>query len=80
MIKIKEFLTFFQNYMYICMTQPIKTNMERNELYNIVDEMTELMGHEQLLDALIRAMSSDELESNLRYIDRVYDLDLFIKL
>lgn len=25
MIKIKDFLTFFQNYMYICMTQPIKT-------------------------------------------------------
>lgn len=50
--------------------------MERNELYNIVDEMIELMGHEQLLDSLIRAMSSDELESNLRYIDRVYDLDI----
>ena len=50
--------------------------MEREELYNIVDEMIELMGHEQLLDSLIRAMSSDELESNLLYINRVYDLNL----
>ena len=50
--------------------------MERNELYNIVDEMIELLGSDKLLDALIRAMSSDELESNLRYIDRVYDLDI----
>ena len=51
--------------------------MEREDLYYIVDEMTELMGHEQLLDALVRAMSSDELESNLRYIDRMHELDLF---
>jgi len=54
--------------------------MEREDLYYIVDEMTELMGHEQLLDALVRAMSSDELESNLRYIDMVYDLDIIDKL
>lgn len=51
--------------------------MDREELYCIFDEMNELMGAENLLDALIRAMSSDEIESNLRYIDRVYELGLF---
>lgn len=51
--------------------------MERNELYYVVDEMIELMGESALLDALVRAMSSEELESNLRYIDRVYKTQVF---
>jgi len=51
--------------------------MDKEELYCIFDEMNELMGSENLLDALIRAMSSDEFESHLRFLDRVYDLGLF---
>lgn len=50
--------------------------MDKTKLYDLCDEAMELMGAEALLDAFLRAMSSDELQSNLEYINRCYELDL----
>lgn len=50
--------------------------MDKTKLYELCDEAKELMGAEALLDAFLRAMSSDEIESNLEYINRCYELDL----
>lgn len=51
--------------------------MDKNELFLISDQMKSMLGEEQLLEALMRAMSSDELESHLRYIDRMYETHQF---
>ena len=52
--------------------------MDKTKLYELCDEAIELMGAEALLDAFLRAMSSDEIESNLEYINRCYELGLNI--
>ena len=39
--------------------------------------MKEIMGAENLLDELARALSTDELEENLRWIDKNQDLGIF---
>lgn len=51
--------------------------MEKSDLLCKVDELVDLIGEKELLEALCRAMSSDELESNLRYIDRMYETGAF---
>ena len=51
--------------------------MDKSFLLEKLDEMTDLMGTDQMLEALARAMSSDELEENLRYIDRCYETKVF---
>lgn len=51
--------------------------MDKNKLYCIAVEMSELMGEKQLLNALVRAMRSDELESYLRFIDKSYETQVF---
>ena len=51
--------------------------MEKSELYEIVEKMTEQLGIEVLLDDLVMAMSSDELKANLEFIDRMNDLENF---
>ena len=48
--------------------------MDKNELYTIVEKMTEQLGSQELLDSLVMAMSYDELKANLEYIDRMNDL------
>lgn len=51
--------------------------MDVNELYEIFNKMRDEIGAEVLLEDLFQALSSDEIEENLRYIDRVRDLNLF---
>ena len=48
---------------------------DKNELVDIADQIQQDLGTDELLLALIKAMSSDELQSNLEYISRMYDLD-----
>lgn len=52
-------------------------NLDKNELIEKMDEMVAIMGAEAVLDNLARAMSSNELQENLEFIDRMQDLDLF---
>ena len=51
--------------------------MDKAELYEIVANMTEQLGSDVLLENLVMAMSYDELKANLKYIDRMCDLDNF---
>ena len=51
--------------------------MDKQELYEIVANMTEQLGTDVLLENLVMAMSYDELKANLKYIDRMCDLDNF---
>ena len=55
----------------------IKESMSKEKLYDIVDKMKEELDPETLLDDLCQAMDVDELEDNLRFIDRTRDLNLF---
>lgn len=51
--------------------------MNKNELYDRLEEMKELMGIENLLNEIVNGMSSNELFDALEYIDRMHDLNLF---
>lgn len=51
--------------------------MDVNELYEIFSKMRDEIGAETLLEDLFQALSSKEIEENLRWIDRVRDLNLF---
>ena len=55
-------------------TQVKKTNMERTELYDWLERIIEVLGPEETLEAIVRAMGSDELKSMLEFIDRVYEI------
>lgn len=43
--------------------------MERIELYDLLEQIIEVLGPEETLEAIVRAMASDELESMLEFID-----------
>lgn len=51
--------------------------LDKNELMEKMDEMVELMGTDAVLEELARAMSSNELQENLEYIDRMNETNLF---
>ena len=50
--------------------------MNREELNSLVDQMVELLGVEETLNEFTKAMSTDELQENLEYIDRMQDLNI----
>ena len=51
--------------------------MNKNELMNKLDELVEMVGAETAINELAKAMDSNELEENLKFIDRMDDLNLF---
>ena len=51
--------------------------MDKSNLYRIAEKMRNCLGNDILLDALVRSLSSDELEDHLRYIDRMYETNCF---
>ena len=51
--------------------------LNNNELFEKMDEMVEMLGAETVLEELARAMSSDELQENIEYIDRMNETELF---
>ena len=51
--------------------------MNKNELYEIAENMTEQIGAQALLEELLYAMDIDELKANLEFIDRMHDLNNF---
>lgn len=42
----------------------------RNELFDILNEMIEHVGVEEILDELTQAMTTDELEANVKHLDQ----------
>ena len=55
----------------------LNENMEHEDVWDIFEEMKELLGTEELVNELAQALSTDELEENLRFIDKNHDLGLF---
>ena len=51
--------------------------MEKAELYEIVETMTEQLGVDVLLENFVIAMNYDELKDILEFIDRMHDLENF---
>jgi len=51
--------------------------MDKNKLYEIVENMTEMLGADNLLNALCMSLDSDTLEDHLRYINRMYETNCF---
>ena len=51
--------------------------MEKDELYEILENMSAQLGADVLLENMAMAMNYDELKSNLEFIDRMHDLDNF---
>ena len=51
--------------------------MNKNELMNKLNELIELLGADATINELAKAMDSKELEEDLKYIDRMNDLNLF---
>ena len=48
----------------------------RAELFEVLNEMVEILGAEQTLQEIAQALSSKELEENLDYVSQAWDLDL----
>ena len=52
-------------------------HLDKNELVEILDKMELELGTDELLLALVKALDSDTLQDTMKYIDRVYELNLF---
>lgn len=52
----------------------LRNHPSRGELFGILDEVVELLGEHEFIEALCRALSSDELKENLDYIITEYEL------
>ena len=50
---------------------------DRNELCEVLDEMVQMLGIEQVLQDLANAQDTRELQANLEYISDMWELDLF---
>ena len=51
--------------------------MEKEKLYEILENMSVQLGSDVLLENLAMSMNYDELKENLEFIDRMHDLDNF---
>ena len=50
---------------------------DRNELYEVLNAMIEILGADGLLQELANAQDTYELQANLEYISDMWELDLF---
>jgi len=50
--------------------------MDKNELMDTLDKMQEALGTDELLLAIVKAMTSKDLQETMEYINRCYDLDI----
>ena len=50
---------------------------EVNELFEIADEMEQLIGTEEMLLSLLKQMTEKELKEALEFLDRTHDTNLF---
>lgn len=54
--------------------------LNRSELLETLDQLAEQIGTDVLLENLALALSTDELQENLEYIDRMHDTNIFNEL
>ena len=50
---------------------------EVNKLFEIADEMEQLIGTEEMLLSLLKQMTEKELKEALEFLDRTHDTNLF---
>ena len=50
---------------------------EINKLFEIAEELENIIGTDELLLSLLKQMDIDELRNTLEFIDRMYDTNLF---
>ena len=50
---------------------------EINELFEIADEMEQIIGTEEMLFSLLKQMNIDDLRESLEFLDRMHDTNLF---
>ena len=53
---------------------------EINKLFEIAEELENIIGTDELLLSLLKQMDIDELRNTLEFIDRMYDTSLFEEL
>ena len=53
------------------------TNLNVNELFELAEELEELLGTKELLLNLLKQMNATDLYEALEYIDRMNDTNLF---
>jgi len=51
--------------------------MDRTELFEKYEQMTELLGTDDLLLNMVMALSNDDLQSILEFIDRTHETNVF---
>ena len=70
-----------KGYKIVALWQPKKGEkiMDKQELYEILENMSVQLGADVLLENLAMAMNYDDLKENLSYIDRMHDLENFWK-
>ena len=51
--------------------------MDKDKLYEIIDNMSAQLGADVLLENMAMAMNYDELKEILEFIDRMHDLENF---
>ena len=68
-----------QGYTIVALWQPKRKRikMDKQELYEIVDNMSAQLGADVLLENMAIAMNYDELKDILEFIDRMHDLENF---
>ena len=52
-------------------------NLRKDELIEKMEELKDAIGSDELLLSLALALSSDELQENLKYIDCMHDTNIF---
>ena len=62
---------------YNCNKEKGYLKMNKNDLMDKLDELVEMLGTDTTINELAKAMDSNELENDLKYIDRMHDLNLF---
>ena len=50
---------------------------EVNELFEIADEMEQLIGKDEMLLSLLKQMTVNDLREALEFLDRAHDTNLF---
>ena len=83
LIRVKyNFMLWTINIFIVLVDQIIKRKRflkmkEVNELFEIADEMEQIIGTEEMLLSLLKQMTEKELKEALEFLDRTHDTNLF---
>lgn len=52
-------------------------HLDKNVLFEKANEIEDVIGADDLIENIMKALDSDTLQDVLEYIDRCYDMDIF---